>query len=138
MGRKPDPATVYQCVEAFATDDPVPGFVARRGDRLRGDHPVVVKHPRMFVADGADVTEVEARRRELYDFLDHPQPHIPAAHIPAARDIPLERRVLVRETFRTGLTGAWLPKGQAYDIDDAIVTTHPEMFETAPRPLGGR
>lgn len=67
---------VVVAVESFVTAD---DRVIHRGDRLRGDDPLVRHAPHLFIHDGATAEEVGQARAGMMGFLDEPPPADPTA-----------------------------------------------------------
>jgi hypothetical protein len=55
-------AQMMIALTGIVSDDPVRGFVLKRGARLRADHWAVERWPRLFVPDGLDDAELNALR----------------------------------------------------------------------------
>lgn len=102
---KPDEVVV--AVSGFTTGKTKPEMTIAAGTRLRGDHPAVKAHPRMFVREG-DPDALRARRSELWDqVIDQENPDdLERAARAAAREIPLEHRLVVVRDFSLGMDGS--------------------------------
>jgi len=126
---KPDPTTIYVCVESFASLSS-PEAVAR-GDRLRGDSPLVAAtFPAYWLPDGATRDELTAARQALLAPREDITPSDPSGPR-VAEPIPADRRMrAVRFVIESGIQLA--AHGQVFDANSATVKAHRDAFEPAP------
>ena len=135
--KKPDPAKIYIAWQPFAVDGVHTSI--HRGDRLRGDHPAVVKAFGYFVEDGVPEIEWPSVYRgaiEASAKLAAEQQADRARN--AVPEIPLEDAVDAVATFTH--KGRNVTPGQRFRNDDPLVRElvaagHSDWFQRPPRPL---
>jgi hypothetical protein len=99
--------------------------VYQRGTRLRGDHAAVQAKPQYFAPDGTSDDELpqEVAFDEAGEWSIPGRPPLdPSRSAVAIRSFTVAGRAISK--------GWWLP------LDDELVKRHPELFETAPQPVG--
>lgn len=103
---------VVQAIEAFVTTNRVIG----RNDRLRGNDPLVVAAPHLFISDGATSEEIGAARTAL-----HGEPIVPVddSGPKVLGPIPDARRRIVTENKAVRLPDGSIWSLTAGDIVDA-------------------
>lgn len=122
---KPDEVVV--AYTTFATDD----YVIKRGTRLRGSHPAVLRNPQWFVADGTPTNEMPG----IFTGVEVPQPE-PKFYKPAPT-IPDEEAVVATVAFSVSIDGVRhnVLDGQRLHRDHPIVKKEPQYFQTLPLPV---
>jgi hypothetical protein len=130
-------------VEPFWIDTGGGDRFIEKGETVRGNDPAARRAPQFFAAAGSTTAEVLARRNAIV-----------AASIAAEvesdqklreeqrkrePEIPLERRLRVKQGFRMGFGGRNFAEGEIVDREDAavkpIVAAHSGYFEIPGRPL---
>jgi hypothetical protein len=143
--KKPAADAVYVAVTSFITATGNGDVLVRVGERLRGDHAAVQRCPQLFAFDGSSDIEIHQQRVAAVDSkvieesekADRLERDERAKHEPP--EIPVERRLRVRQGFRTGNFGRSFAEGQLVDRKDEaiakIVAEAPQYFEVPGRPL---
>jgi hypothetical protein len=121
--RKPkpvfEPDQIVVSRMGFAAGD----WTVRRGERLRGDHPVVLAQASFFI-------DANTPRSEWPDEFSYtPPPH--EAEVDAREEIPARDRVFATIDFQAvlGVNSRYIRRGQVLNRNDPLVRAHVDCFE---------
>jgi hypothetical protein len=146
---KPDPSLTYLAADSVVTGD---GGVVRVGDRLRGDHPLLLAtwgDGALWAPDGSDSAELGRRRvalaaageeasRRSYEFQALPAPPRPIPDEDAVIAIRATGHVLGDAASADGRS-LFVDKGTRIARGDPLVKADPDSFrEVVPPELKGK
>lgn len=121
-----NPAPIMVALDGFSTVHPF-DFTARKGTRLRADHPIVQAHPELFAPDGDDAEL--AHRSTAFAAATGAFEGYAAPTEPPKPRVPVARRMIATESIYVG--SRLIPKGSEHDRDDDVVTRAPGFFHPA-------